>query len=233
MTQLTTNEVGTEPIIWISTTPFVASEGGVFGATLKTVTTAIAKGDAIFTGGPKAQKAYAVGDLITSGTGATPAATTLVLPSLENLTITNATGTYEYVTFDSPDFQVIAMAAKNKIGTQLVLNDESWYGSADTSLNTQAGVSAAKLLDAVALGVQDLSRMRKKVYVRIWTQGIDVTATTATGTAINVAGVKNRFDDGVGYITELAQTTSPTAPIWISPVTISISGQYGSGYYTF
>jgi hypothetical protein len=40
----------------------------------------------------------------------------------------------------------------------------------------------------------------------------------------NGRGEGAKFVSGSGYITNLAPTVNPTAPVWVSPITISVNG---------
>jgi hypothetical protein len=63
-------------------------------------------------------------------------------------------------------------------------------------------------------GVFDLSYNKTLVYFRVYFNG------TASGA---------KFVAGQGYLTNLAPKVSPTAPVWVTPVTISVDGDLVSG----
>jgi hypothetical protein len=39
----------------------------------------------------------------------------------------------------------------------------------------------------------------------------------------------SKYVEGRGYITNLAPTVNPTAPVWVSPITISVNGDLSAG----
>jgi len=41
-------------------------------------------------------------------------------------------------------------------------------------------------------------------------------------------GATDRFIKGQGYITGLAPTLTADAPVWVSPITITVTGEYTS-----
>jgi hypothetical protein len=63
-------------------------------------------------------------------------------------------------------------------------------------------------------GIFDLSNNKTLVYFRVYYNG------KATGA---------KFVSGSGYITNLAPSVSPTAPVWVTPLTISVDGDFTAG----
>lgn len=63
-------------------------------------------------------------------------------------------------------------------------------------------------------GIFDLSKNKTKVYFRVYFNG------TGTG---------SKYVSGSGYLTNLAPKVSPTAPVWVTPLTISVDGDLSSG----
>lgn len=60
----------------------------------------------------------------------------------------------------------------------------------------------------------DLVNNKTKVYFRLGWQGLSST---------------DRFIQGAGYLTALAPTVSPGSPVWTSPITIEVDGEYTRG----
>jgi len=63
-------------------------------------------------------------------------------------------------------------------------------------------------------GIFDLSANKTLVYFRVYFNG------TGTGA---------KYVSGSGYITNLAPSVSPTAPVWVTPVSIAVDGDLTSG----
>lgn len=63
-------------------------------------------------------------------------------------------------------------------------------------------------------GIFDLSANKTLVYFRVYFNG------TGTGA---------KYVSGQGYLTNLAPKVSPTAPVWVTPVTISVDGDLAAG----
>lgn len=60
----------------------------------------------------------------------------------------------------------------------------------------------------------DLVNNKTKVYFRLGWQGL---------------GSGDRYIQGAGYLTALAPTVSPGSPVWTSPITIEVDGEYTRG----
>lgn len=67
---------------------------------------------------------------------------------------------------------------------------------------------------AATTGIFDLSNNKTLVYFRVYFNG-------------NGSGAK--YLGGQGYITNLAPKVSPTAPVWVTPITISVDGDLTAG----
>jgi hypothetical protein len=63
-------------------------------------------------------------------------------------------------------------------------------------------------------GVWDITNDKSKVYFRLYMNG------TSTG---------DYYIEGEGYLSGLAPTVSPTAPVWVSPMEIVVDGAYVQG----
>jgi hypothetical protein len=72
--------------------------------------------------------------------------------------------------------------------------------------DTFFGLSSAEANSAARLGLIGLSKNKTQV-----------TFTIAIG---------SKTLSGVGYVTGLAPTTSADAPVWTTPITITVSGEY-------
>ena len=63
-------------------------------------------------------------------------------------------------------------------------------------------------------GIFDLSNGKNLVYFRVYFNG------TAAGA---------KYLSGSGYLTNLAPSVNPTAPVWVTPLTISVDGDLTAG----
>lgn len=124
---------------------------------------------------------------------------------LQDITITNSTGIYSWTDFCSIDTNKITTPADNEITTNVVIDAENWFGNASAG-NTTAAYN----------GVSGLSINKIPVSFQIVLNGNDTTANAF-------------YYEGVGYISALAPTVSPEAPVWVSPLTIAVDGQFTTG----
>jgi hypothetical protein len=122
---------------------------------------------------------------------------------LQDITITNSTGVYSYTDFCNTDIQKLPTPADNEISTNLVIDDEVWFG------NSSAGNTTAAYF-----GLSNLSINKTPLSFKIYWNG------TANGAY---------FTEGVGFITSLAPTVNPEAPVWVSPLTIAVDGSMTNG----
>ena len=122
---------------------------------------------------------------------------------LQDITITNSTGVYSYTDFCNTDIQKLPTPADNEISTNLVIDDEVWFG------NSSAGNTTAAYF-----GLSQLSIDKTPLSFKIYWNG------TANGAY---------YTEGVGFITSLAPTVNPEAPVWVSPLTIAVDGSMTNG----
>lgn len=127
-------------------------------------------------------------------------ANSITVPFVQDVTITNSTGVYSYTTFDDSDTRKLSTPADNEISTNIVVDDTTWFGT--------TGPSGT---DAAAKGLLNLSGEKDLVYFEVYYSG---------------TGSGKRFTAGQGFISGLAPTVSPDAPVWVSPLTIAVDGGF-------
>lgn len=127
----------------------------------------------------------------------------LSITCLQDVTITNSTGVYSYTTFCTPDMNKLSTPADNEISTNIVIDSEVYFGNGSATANTAANY-----------GVSDISINKIPVSFKVYYNG------TANGAF---------YTEGTGFITSLAPTTSPDAPVWVSPLTIAVDGTLTNG----
>ena len=125
----------------------------------------------------------------------------LTVPSMTDITVNNSTGVFRWKTLDSTAENAATTPATNQISLNVVVDDSAFFGSANADVVVDGGLFGA-------------SKDKTKVYFRVYFDG------TTTG---------NRYLSGSGYISGLALSVNPDAPLWVSPVTIEVDGDYTSG----
>jgi hypothetical protein len=124
----------------------------------------------------------------------------LTIPFIQDITITNSTGVYSYTTFSDVDTRKLSTPADNEISTNVVIDDTTYFGNSSATANT-----------AAYLGISSLSVNKTPIAFTIYWAGA-------------TAGATDRISEGEGFITSLAPTTSPDAPVWVTPLTIAVDG---------
>ena len=125
---------------------------------------------------------------------------TITVPFVQDLTITNSTGVYSYTTFSDVDMRKLSTPADNEASTNVVVDNLAYFGNSAATANT-----------APFLGIASLSTNKDNLDFEIYWNG----------TAANAY-----YYSGSGFITSLAPTTSPDAPVWVTPLTIAVDGAF-------
>lgn len=125
----------------------------------------------------------------------------VLVPALQDVTINNANDVFTWTQLDEGSKLQIATTATNSIDLNLVLDQTTFFGTgsgADVAINKGIfGLSKDKNLIAFSLYMGDTS-----------------------------AGGQGKTISGNAYITGLAPTVSADAPVWVSPVTLTVTGDY-------
>lgn len=136
----------------------------------------------------------------TTGAITTTANGAIVVPGLQDVTVNNANGSFRWKQLDQSGENVITTNATNSLSGNFVLDPTTFWGNpAET-----AG-------EADYEGIFKLSNDRTEVAFLIAPSGV------ADGNAILM---------GTGFISALAPTVSADSPVWVSPITVEVNGDY-------
>lgn len=133
----------------------------------------------------------------------------LSVTCLQDITVTNSTGIFSWTDFCSASINKVTTPSDNEISTNIVLDPEVFFGD-----------SVAANTSAKGYGISGLSSDRVKVAWRLQMNNSNVAANTSSGAL---------FYAGTGYISSVAPTVSPDSPVWVSPLTLAVSGDMYSG----
>jgi hypothetical protein len=139
----------------------------------------------------------AIIQLSTSTTAIASTTTGYTIGALQDVTISNAAGVFNWTQLDTFSQLAVSTPASNSISANLVLDSATFFAASN-------GVP----------GLFDLSNDATEVQFRVYFDG-------------KLAGSK--YISGSGFITNLAPTVNPTAPVWVSPITISVNGDLTAG----
>ena len=127
----------------------------------------------------------------------------LVVPSMQDITINNSTGVFRWKTLDSTAENAATTPATNQLSLNVVVDTAAFFGTGTAGDD-----------DVKEKGLFSVSKEKTKVYFRAYFNGTDSTS---------------KFLSGEGYISGLAPTVNPDAPLWVTPVTIEVDGDYTVG----
>lgn len=125
----------------------------------------------------------------------------LDVPALQDVTINNANDVFTWTQLDSGSKKQIATTATNSLSMNIVLDQDTFFGT------TVAGE------DAQTAGIFGLSKDKTKITFTLFLGKED-------------DGSAGKTVTGNGYITGLAPTVSADSPVWVSPITITVDGDY-------
>jgi hypothetical protein len=118
------------------------------------------------------------------------------------VTINNSNDVFTWTQLDSASKQQVATTATNSIAMNCVLEKTTFFGNASANASS-----------AAYLGVFGLSKDKPLVGFSLY---MGDTSTGATGPTIS----------GNAYVTGLAPTVSADSPVWVSPITLTVTGDY-------
>jgi hypothetical protein len=135
--------------------------------------------------------------------------TPLNVPALQDVTINAANDVFTWSQLDSSAKLQVATTSTNSISMNCVVDPTTFFGS---------DLVAASTDTAAEQGLLGFSRNKTRVAfaLRFLDGAGDGTSTTTN----------DRWIKGIGYITGLAPTVSADAPVWVTPVTITVTGEY-------
>jgi hypothetical protein len=131
----------------------------------------------------------------------------LNLAALQDVTVNAANDIFTWTQLNQASKLQIATTATNSLSMNLVLDEDTFFGVTTAS-------EAAK-----TAGVFGLSNAKNKITFVLYMGDND-------------DGTEGKTLTGTGYITGLAPTVSADAPVWVSPITITVDSDYTVGTRT-
>ena len=148
-----------------------------------------------------------VWEAATEGTvDATNKTDALTIPALQDITINQAIDVFTWSQLDAGSKKQIPTTATNSIEGNLVVDRATFFGTA------VAGTYGGSLGDtAIAQGVFGLARNKQLVNFEF---------------KFAEDGANDVYVVGQGYLTNAAPALSSEAPVWVSPFTITVTGNF-------
>jgi hypothetical protein len=138
--------------------------------------------------------------------------TALNVPALQDVTINAANDVFTWSQLDSSAKLQVATTSTNNISMNCVVDPASFFGT---------DLVAASTDTAAEQGLLGFSRNKTRVAFAL--RFLDGGPTGGDGSSTTT---NDRWIKGVGYITGLAPTVSADSPVWVTPVTITVTGEY-------
>jgi hypothetical protein len=169
----------------------------------------------------------------------------MLVPSLQDITVNAANDVFTWTQLDAAAKKQIATTATNSLGMNLVVNQTSFFGN----YTELADASAQTTWES---GTPTTSDYAYRLDTKAWLVGdgaggsTAVTGQPAVASVVGIFGLSTykarvQFDlylgdesdgtagkhiSGTGYVTGLAPTVSADAPVWVTPITITIDSDY-------
>jgi hypothetical protein len=128
--------------------------------------------------------------------------TGMVVPSLQDITVNAANDVFTWTQLDETAKKQIATTSTNSLSMNLVLDGTTFFGDSGADADT-----------AAQEGIFNLSVNKTLVDFELYLGD-------------NSDGSDGKVITGSGYITGLAPTVSADSPVWVSPITITVTGEY-------
>jgi hypothetical protein len=126
----------------------------------------------------------------------------LSVPALQDITVNAANDVFTWTQLDATAKKQVATTSTNSVAMNLVCDDASFFGSTLSSVQSDT---------VAAQGILGLSRNKTLVTFSL---------------KMMENGSADRYLKGQGYITGVAPKISADQPVWVSPVTITVTGEY-------
>ena len=126
----------------------------------------------------------------------------MIVPQLTDITVNNSTGVFRFKTLDNTAESAVTTPATNQISTNLVVDETIFFGDGANTINS-----------VVADGLFGASKNKTRIYFAIGFEGADSGDNIITGS---------------GFISGLAPTVNMDSPVWVTPVTIEVDGDFTS-----
>lgn len=135
--------------------------------------------------------------------------TTLTVPALQDITMNAANDVFTWSQLDSSAKLQVATTSTNSISMNCVVDPTVFFGTSLTAAST--GTAAEQ-------GLMGFSRNKTKIAFALrFLDGAGDGSSTTTN---------DRWIKGQGYITGLAPKVSADQPVWVTPITITVTGEY-------
>jgi hypothetical protein len=135
--------------------------------------------------------------------GSNASDTGLNIPALQDVTVNAANDVFTWTQLDQTAKLQVATTSTNSLSMNIVLDQAIFFGTGGTP----------PLDTAAELGIFGLSVNKTKIDFELFLGDTD-------------GGVAGKTISGSGYITGIEPTVSADSPVWVTPITITVDGEY-------
>jgi len=132
------------------------------------------------------------------------AANVMTVPQMQDITINNSTGVFRFKTLDNTAESAVTTPATNQLSLNVVVDETTFFGSGNADVGA-----------VIETGLFGVSSSKTKVFFRAYFSDPDTSG--------------SKYLEGSGFISGLSPTVNMDAPVWISPVTIEVDGDFAEG----
>jgi hypothetical protein len=129
--------------------------------------------------------------------------TAMSVPGLQDITVNAANDVFTWTQLDGTAKYQVPTTSTNSLSMNIVLDDTTFFGTTVGTTDPTAAVAVQ--------GIQGLSRNKTKLKFSL---------------KFLENGSNDRYMSGIGYVTGLAPKISADQPVWVSPITITVSGEF-------
>ena len=189
---------------------------------------------------------------LTISVNSVTADTGYIVPALQDVTLNAANDVYSWTQLDSASKLQIATTSSNSLSMNIVLDQEAFFGRKVTIVANESAIPTA---EGSANG-HKLGDFFYATTEETWSEVTAITTDTLTVTeksndgqpAVSTGifqlstdktlvdfslylgdtsgGDVGKTISGSGYLTGLAPTVSADSPVWVSPITLTVTGDY-------
>lgn len=139
------------------------------------------------------------GTFADAATAMADTANVYTVPALQEVTVNATPGIFRFKTLDSLSETALTTSSTNSVECTVVLDDDKFFNDQGDSK-----------------GILDTVTGKVLTYFRLYWAG-------------DGAGVSDRYIEGSAYLSALAPTVSPDSPVWTSPITFEVIGDFTTG----
>lgn len=166
----------------------------------------------------------------------------MLVPSLQDITVNAANDVFTWTQLDAAAKKQIATTATNSLGMNLVVNQPTFFGTGVTTVANEAALPSSGLtIGDVYYATAETSWHIAESAIAFTDLGQNepVTGNGIFGLSTSKArvqfdlylgdesdGTAGKYMSGTGYVTGLAPTVSADAPVWVTPITLTIDSDF-------